>query len=377
MLKSSFLANMSHEIRTPMNSIIGFAQILNDPGLTDEKRQEYIDIINSQGEHLLTLINDIIDISKIENNGLALREEICNIKELVIELQTFFSQNRRNSIEVHLQISDEIMNPVISIDATRLRQILTNLIGNAIKFTSNGFVEFGYTLTETNFVQFYVKDTGVGIPKDKQNRIFERFYQVETQTKESLVRGTGLGLAISKALVNLMGGRIWVESEEFVGSTFYFTIPYVPSVAAKKPINIHPANYKDIFHDLTILVAEDIESNYMFMNYALAITGIKMLWAKNGKEAIEIFKNNQSVSLILMDINMPVLDGYEATRKIKQINPSVPIIAQTAYAMESDKKRVLEAGCDDYLSKPIKVGILIDTINKYIVKSNTPASGMV
>lgn len=267
-------------------------------------------------------------------------------------------------------VSKNITNPVINVDATRLRQVLTNLIGNAVKFTTNGYVEFGYYLKH-NYLEFFVKDTGIGIPIDKKEKVFDRFYQIENPNKELLTRGTGLGLAISKALVNLMGGNIWVESEEFVGSTFFFTIPYLPSHKVEKPENVNPTGYKDIFSGKTVLIAEDIESNFMFLNFALNITGINILWSKNGREAIEAFKNNPAIDLILMDINMPILDGYEATRKIKQINQNIPIIAQTAYAMESDKEKVLEAGCDDYLSKPIKIGNLVDMINKYIGKSNS------
>ncbi|NJK87082.1 MAG: response regulator, partial [Bacteroidales bacterium] len=338
-LKSSFLANMSHEIRTPMNAIIGFGQLLNDPWITEDQKQEYIQVINLQGEHLLTLINDIIDISKIEVKGLLLREEICNVRDLVMDLKSFFSQNRINAIDIKTLIPDERHNHVILADATRLRQVLTNLIGNAVKFTSSGYVEFGYAFQEEEYIRFFVKDTGIGIPLSKMEKIFNRFYQVENQNKDTLTRGTGLGLAIAKALVHLMGGKIWVESEEYVGSTFYFTIPYKSAVHVEKPVIVPTSNYKGIFQNKKVLVVEDIESNYLFVQHALKVTEADIFWAKNGMEAIEKFKNHPSIDIIIMDMNMPILNGYEATKKIKQMHSHIPVIALTAYAMEGDRKK--------------------------------------
>jgi two-component system, chemotaxis family, CheB/CheR fusion protein len=365
-LKSAFLANMSHEIRTPMNAIIGFSQLLEDIQLSDEQRKEFIRLISSQGEYLLTLINDIIDISKVEAGAIELRDEECNMKKLLHDLHMFFILNKMNDIKINVVMPDEGLLPEIYTDATRLRQILTNLIGNAVKFTPKGQVEFGVSLHNEKELLFYVKDTGLGIKKDKIDKIFDRFYQVYEGNSEYNKKGTGLGLAITKALVELLGGKLWVESEEFVGSVFYFTIPYRPAKIKAINYDIEPDEYDGIFNGHTILVVEDIESNYLFIMHALENTQAELIWAKNGIEAIEQIKKNESISLILMDISMPLVDGYEATRKIRQLRQHIPIIAQTAHAMEGDKQNALNAGCNDYISKPIKIEDLINKMNQFL-----------
>ncbi|NJM15662.1 MAG: response regulator [Bacteroidales bacterium] len=365
--KSAFLANMSHEIRTPMNAIVGFGQLLEDPNLNEEERKEFIDTINSQGEYLLSLINDIIDISKIEAGVITLREEVCDLQDLMHDLYVFFKLNRTNNIDIRALHDQLTFGSEIYTDATRLRQILTNLISNAVKFTEKGYVEFGVELSgDQQKLQFYVKDTGIGIGQESLNRVFDRFYQVMHRNKEVAYKGTGLGLSISKAFVELMGGDIWVSSEEFVGTTFYFTIPYQPVEKEKQRVKVEKNEYSNIFYGHKILIVEDIESNYQFLRHALEPTGAETIWAKNGKEAIDHFKKDSSIALVLMDINMPVLDGYDATKKIRQLNQTVPIIAQTANAMEGDRKKTLRAGCTDYIAKPVKIPNLINIINNYL-----------
>lgn len=365
-LKSVFLANMSHEIRTPMNAIVGFGQLLENGNLSEKERKQFIQIINSQGEYLLSLINDIIDISKIEARAIDLREEFCDINYLLDDLEKFFIFNRTNDVNIIRSEKGIDFNPLITTDATRLRQILNNLIGNAVKFTEKGYVEFGVELMGNHELRFYVKDTGIGIRNSAIDKIFDRFYQVDASGEERSGKGTGLGLAITKALVELFGGRIWAESEEYVGSTFYFTIPYHPIEATPEYIKISPEKYQGIFKDRKILIVEDIESNYLFVAHALEDTGAVVHWARNGKEAIEKLKNDGDISAILMDLSMPVLDGFETTRKIRQMNKSIPIIAQTAHALEGDKNKALDAGCDDYITKPIIIENLINILNMHL-----------
>lgn len=365
-MKSVFLANMSHEIRTPMNAIVGFGQLLADSQLTEEERKNYINIINSQGEYLLTLINDIIDISKIEMGAIELRNEICDIRFLMDDLHKFFLLNRSNNVDIKVTFGNFGFETDIYTDSTRLRQILTNLIYNAVKFTEKGYVEFGVELKDSSELIFFVKDTGIGIKRSDVDKIFDRFYQVDTKNKEKIKKGTGLGLAISKTLVELMGGRIWVDTEEFVGSTFSFTIPYRPVKSQVQLPKIMPEQYDSIFVDHKFLIVEDIESNYLFLKYALEPTKAEIIWAKNGQEAIQNIKNDDQFSLILMDISMPVLDGYNATSKIRQINKEIPIIAITAFAMEGDNQKALDAGCNDYLTKPLRIDLLVNNINKHI-----------
>ncbi len=369
-LKSDFLANMSHEIRTPMNGILGFAELLKDPDISEKKKQEYIERINNSGRHLLALINDIIDISRIEAGKINIVEKEISLSSLFFELFFFFQaenlQNDKEHIELKMQKEIEDEKGKIVTDITRLRQILTNLIGNAVKFTIKGNVTFGYTFKDSNTILFFVKDTGIGVHPDKLTFIFERFRQVDSSTTRKF-GGTGLGLAISKGLVDLLGGNIWVESIEGEGSTFYFTLPY-------KTLNIKPVGehvnvdenslYK--WENKSILIVEDDETSYKFLKEILKKSKIKIYHANNGKKALEICKNTNDINLILMDIQLQGLNGYEITKKIKQINPNLPIIAQTANAMDDDKRKCLDAGCDDYVSKPIDKKILLKKIQNII-----------
>ena len=366
-LKSTFLANMSHEIRTPMNAIVGFGQLLKDPELSPIERLEFINIINSQGDYLLSLINDIIDISKIEAGSIKLRNEICDLQYLMTDLERFFLLNKTNNVDIKFIGDLSRINPEIYTDATRLRQILTNLIGNAVKFTEQGSVNFGIELDSDNRLIFSIADTGIGIKSTDLEIIFNRFHQVSTINRTHQMKGTGLGLAITKALVELLDGAIWVKSEEYVGSTFYFSIPYNPVIHETKPIKLEEEQYEGLFKDRKFLIAEDIESNYQFLRHTLEPTGAITYWAKNGVEAIELLKNNPDISLVLLDISLPLLDGYEAASKIRTMNQSIPIIAQTAYAMEGDKEKALKAGCTAYLSKPIHISDLMNCVNKLLI----------
>jgi PAS domain S-box-containing protein len=371
-LKTAFLANMSHEIRTPMNGIIGFSNLLRNPELTEEERNEFLNHITNCGSTLLNLIDDIIDISKIEAGQIKIRLSESHINAILDELYDSFQAIKQREGKDHIQLIKKTPFPdkqaVVMTDPFRLRQIMLNLISNALKFTLEGFVEFGYSLQENKMLCFYVKDTGIGIPKDKQNLIFERFGQV-TDTNNYYInqKGTGLGLAISSNLAKLLGGKMWLDSIQDEGSTFYFTIPYnmVENPAITNEFN-YSTNGPINLQDKTIMIAEDEEINYLYFQELLKGSGVKLIWVKNGIEAIDLVKQNNNISLILMDCKMPQMDGYTATAEIKKLYKDIPIIAQTAFAMADEHDKSLQAGCDGYISKPINSRELFQIIVKYL-----------
>ena len=377
-LKTAFLSNMSHEIRTPMNAIIGFSGLLTDQNITDQERDTYVFQINQNSNALLNLIEDIVDISKIESGQLKINIDDCLINKIILDIYSTFSENQQLFFgkKVDLRWSMANSNPNFSIrtDSFRLRQILINIIGNAIKFTEKGSIEFGYTIKDINTILFYVKDTGIGIAEDKINFIFDRFGKVESD-KSRLYRGAGLGLTISKSLIELIGGEIWVESFLGKGSTFYFTIPINETIGGTSIDKVFEIKSKvfdtaeigmESWNNKRILVAEDVASNFQYIKAVLNPTNVNIIWAKNGIEAVDICKENDDIDLVLMDIQMPEMNGYEATHKIKSFKKQLPIIAQTAFALSSERDDCFAAGCDDYLAKPIKSKNLISIIKKYI-----------
>lgn len=368
-LKTAFLANMSHEIRTPMNGILGLTQLMTSQPIPEDQRKEYLAMINANGKMLLDLVNDIIDISKIESRQVDLFETEFSLNQMMNELHCFISAEKmvKKMEEVEL-IYDPYFNEdqaMIFSDQAKIKQVLINLIGNAVKFTNKGSIEFGYKLKDKKELLFYVKDTGIGIHEDKLDVIFDRF----TQADQSLTRpygGSGLGLAISKGFVERMGGKIWAESEENSGSTFYFTIPYKPVTRDKAGTVAGQVNIDFDWSDLTILVVEDNIISYKLLEISLSKTGCKVLHADNGQNAIDMVEAHPDIDLVLMDIQLPVINGYDATRAIKEIKPELPVIAQTANAMDDDRQKCIEAGCSDYITKPIVLDKLLPVIETYL-----------
>ncbi|WP_457618431.1 PAS domain-containing protein [Lutibacter sp.] len=368
-LKSIFLASMSHEIRTPMNSIIGFSEFLLESNLPENKRKDYAEIIITNSKQLLAIVNDILDFSKIEAGVVQLNYQRVNLNKILNDLFIFYKPIAiENNLMLTCKLGLENTKSVINIDSTKLNQVLTNLLSNAIKFTKEGEVEFGYKLIKNN-LQFYVKDTGEGIDEKLKNKIFDRFFQGNLDLVKQHA-GTGLGLAISKNFVELFNGKIWFTSNE-KGTTFYFTIPYTknklpltPSVFTTKKEQIN-REINEKTKETTILVAEDEEYNMMYINVLFSSTKFKIIEANNGKQAVEMFKKHPEVDLVLMDIQMPIVNGNEAMKEIKKMKPSIPVIALSAFAMESDKEKALIKGFDFYISKPIDKKLLFNTIEQY------------
>ena len=372
-LKSAFLATMSHELRTPLNAIIGFSDIISDD-VSKEEILTFNKTINSSGKHLLNIVEDLFDITLIETGEMKILREKIDVSEIFQGIEDVIEIERQRSFKGHINLRKSIpqdcTNLTIDTDVSKVKQILLNLLKNAIKFTNTGEVYYGCQIDlikRRHVLHFFVKDTGIGVPKEKQEFIFDIFRQVEDSHTRTY-GGTGIGLSISKRLTELLGGEIWLESEEGSGSTFHFTLPLDNLKSSKLQ------SQKDSETVVTevkkgsslILVAEDVEASYEFLEVVLNKSGFKTIWAANGREAIEKCKENDEIELILMDINMPVMNGYEATRVIKEFRPNLPIIAQTAYAIAGDKDKSLNAGCDDYVTKPIKRDILIQKIRALI-----------
>jgi PAS domain S-box-containing protein len=372
-LKSAFLANMSHEIRTPMNAILGFSELLRSEEVAKEVRDEYTKIIHNKGNELMLIINDIIDISKIEAGDIKILKSDMKINDFLKPLHQHYNREKslmnRDHIQLRLSIP-EMADPVIHTDPARLKQVLYNLINNALKFTQEGFIEIGYTIRNPN-VEFLVRDTGIGVRREKQKIIFDRFRQVD-ESLNSQFGGTGLGLAISKNLVNLLGGEMWIESEENQGSTFYFTLPMLENKTSDKSIKqVQASSGKKAgeIMDLSgrkILIAEDDSANYLFIESFLKRTNATLLWARDGKETLDIFRADPSLDMILMDLKMPDINGIDATRAIRKTNQKIPVIAITAYAFADDKENSIKAGCNAYLSKPVKIEQLSQILSTYL-----------
>lgn len=373
-LKSAFLANMSHEIRTPMNAILGFAELITMPDseITPAEKENFIKLINNSGNNLLRLIDDIIDISKIEAGQIKIHKKECHLNTALKDIQRSFLEIRKHKdkeqIDIRINENVKSQNLIINTDVLRLNQIFTNLIDNALKFTEDGFIEFGYEIQNKEKLLFFVKDTGVGMDHKKKDMVFDRFTKIEDD-KTRLYRGAGLGLAISKSLVELLGGKIWVESVPQVGSTFYFNLPFDQIKESKTQQTVIDLKENYDWNNKTILIAEDEPANVIYIEEVLKITKAKVLVAKNGKEAVDIYKKGNNIDIIIMDIKMPEMDGYEATQLIKKINPDIPVISQSAYAMPGDIDKGYDAGMNDYLIKPVKPKVLLSILKKHLTQA--------
>ena len=374
-LKSAFLANMSHEIRTPMNGILGFAELLKEPLLPNNVQQEYISIIEKSGTRMLNILNDIISLSKVESGEMKIKLSETNINDQIQFIYSFFKPEIENKgIRFNFKNGLTTKLAIIKTDREKVYQILTNLVKNAIKFTREGSIELGYNLrtdAKLSELEFYVKDTGTGILPGQQEIIFERFRQGSELLSRNY-EGAGLGLSITKAFVEMLGGRIWVESEIGEGSVFYFTLPYNPAQNEKTNDEINNSeNNEDLSQKkYAVLIAEDNHASEMLLTLALKKYCKQIISVRTGVEAVNACRNNPHLDLIMMDIKMPEMDGYEATRQIRLFNPDIIIIAQTAFGLDGDMAKAFEAGCNDYISKPMKKKTLTDILNKHLYKKD-------
>lgn len=363
-LKTAFLANMSHEIRTPMNGIMGFLSLLQQPNVDETDKAEYLNIMNKSGERLLSTINDIIEISKIESGDIGISTQTVHLPVFLNYYHEFFlPQAHARGVELRPLHFHAYKEHLIT-DKTKLHSIMTNLINNALKFTEKGSVEFGCDQLDEQTLLFFVKDSGIGIEPGKLASIFERFVQVDMSISRRH-EGSGLGLSICKAYVEALGGRIWAESEPGKGSSFYFILPIAgsnTSVSIAAPVRKQNEQDPATQSKCTILIAEDDDPSFLYLKVLLKPYPYEIIRCIDGLEAVEYCKANPALGIILMDIKMPGMDGYEATREIRKFNTDVYIIAQSAYALTEEKKKMMEAGCNAFISKPIDKDKLIDML---------------
>jgi signal transduction histidine kinase/ActR/RegA family two-component response regulator len=374
-LKSSFLANMSHEIRTPMNAIIGFSEILSKPDLSDSKKEQFTVLIQQRAYDLLNIIEDILDISKIEVGQMKFSETEFALSEFMGDLYHFYSQKIKTSesksgLVLKLSFPDNLKSTAVVTDNHRLRQIFTNLLDNAMKFTHCGSIEFGCIRGPQDNITFYVRDTGIGIPLHKQEIIFDRFRQADEALTARQYGGTGLGLSIVKGLIAQFRGKIWLESMPGIGTTFFFTMPLTIKDNFSKLPTSFIQDTQPFWNNRTILIVEDDEANSEYLKELLSNTGVTLLNAYTGKETLEIVDANPNIHLILMDIRLPDTNGLLLTKIIRRNNPRIKIIAQTAYATPTDVQECIDAGCHDYIAKPIKQGILFSMIGQCLSKGS-------
>ncbi len=368
-LKSIFLANMSHEIRTPLNSILGFSDLLLDTDATADERKMYVEMIKTAGRSLHQLVEDIIDISKIEAGQLKINKKLVDVNETLRKIYVSAENEReiRNKTNVQLKLVQTVKGKLmLNIDEVRFHQIFNNLITNALKFTDSGRIEFGYIGISAKEIQFYVKDTGTGIPEDEIPLIFKRFGQA-TNSYVKNKEGKGLGLAITHSLVKLLGGKIWVDSKPGKGSTFYFTLPMDLSETFGYD-QLQGPHYRNKFKDKTVLIVEDNIENFRFIQGNLAVTGANFIMAANAEEAINYCKReDEPVDIILMDIELPDMKGFEAAEIIKRTKPDLPVIAISAFDNKEDKIKSLQAGCDDYIPKPLNFNEIFGLLSRYLI----------
>ena len=360
-LKTAFLQNISHEIRTPMNSIVGFSELLREPETNEKEKEEYLDMISRSSDQLLNIVNEVLDISLIETGNITLNYRNIHLNHLMDELYLIFKPLVFNGVSFSYEkgLSEDLS--YIETDVTKVRQVLNNLLSNAFKFTERGYIRFGYTLVEDD-LQFFVEDSGIGIDSTFHDKIFERFLKIG-HDEIKLYEGVGLGLAICKGNVDLLKGKIWFESEPGKGSRFFFTIPYKQVYSDKQAPSLRTLPAEEL-RELVILVAEDDEVNFKYINEIFRASGAKILHAVNGREAVDMSRDNDKIDIVLIDIKMPVMNGYEAIKQIRKLRPGLPIIAQTAFALSNEMLKAFNAGCNDYISKPFSKEQLLAIVAK-------------
>jgi signal transduction histidine kinase len=364
-LKTAFLQNMSHEIRTPLNGIVGFSQLLTRKDFPDDKKSEIARVVERSSHRLIELVNNILDLSKIETGQVKIKNSVFVLNHLLKEVHDFFKLfSKEKKIRVVYNVGLVDRESVVYSDREKIHQIFVNLINNSIKFTEKGEINFGYMI-KNDRIEFYVKDTGIGIPEEFHKEIFNRFTQADNTVTRNY-EGAGLGLSISKGLVDLFDGNIWVESEINKQTHFYFDIPYFPISeysSSDSPSNI---NIENLPKKLRILVAEDDDINYMFIEYLFSNSKHALIRALNGQEAVDLYSKEKDFDIILMDLKMPVMSGFEATKIIKSIFAKVPIIALTAYVFEDDRQKAMNSGCDDFIVKPYRMEDLFEKIIRLV-----------
>jgi CheY-like chemotaxis protein/anti-sigma regulatory factor (Ser/Thr protein kinase) len=365
-LKSELLTRISHKIRTPLNTIEGFTDFLNDPNLDSEKRRQFTELITQSNSQLLDIVTELVDNDIFEDGLESTHRAGVNLNALLEKIHRHFTSKNQNK-EVVLRyksaLSDE--DSTILTDEIKVEHVLMNLIENALKFTSKGHVEFGYRVRGNN-LEFYVEDTGTGIPDDLREELLRPLYTDGDQDRHTSI--SGLGLSFARTYVELLGGKFWLDSKPNKGSTFYFSIPYVKDTPAEREEKkSRSVSTSEIKKPATLLIAEDEDLNFKLLLLILSKLGIKTIRAKNGSEAVDLVRSNKDIDLVLMDINMPVMDGYEATRKLKEISPDMPVIAQTAYSSYENQEKAMDCGCSDFISKPFNKEELISKINEQLV----------
>ncbi|PKQ60604.1 hypothetical protein BZG02_18615 [Labilibaculum filiforme] len=376
-LKSAFLSNISHEIRTPINSIVGFSNLLTDTDLEPRQRTEFVKNISNNSQKLLKLINNLIDVSKMETNQLKIKRENFILNPIITDLFKAVESNLscNKSIQLRLVLPNNSDNFCINSDKNKIVQIFENLIDNAIKFTSKGIIEIGYFIEQNIHPVFYIKDTGAGISTENKHFIFDLFRQGENNSTRKF-EGSGIGLTLCRKMVRLLDGEIWFDSKIEIGTNFYFKVhnsgqsnlKLLKSCSDKFESRIETSGVKSInYSNRTILIAEDVKSNFNYLNAIIELTCAKVIWARNGKDAIEICQSNDTkVDLVLMDMRMPEIGGLDAIKRIKSYNSNIPVIVQTAFTLDNEKEECFKAGADEFITKPIDAHKLIEVLQKFL-----------
>jgi CheY-like chemotaxis protein/anti-sigma regulatory factor (Ser/Thr protein kinase) len=355
--------NISHEIRTPLNAILGFAHFIIEPDITMEEKDEYVEILNLSSKRLMNTFTDIMDISLIISDNMEVHPKPIDISLMLTKVYEYFQVAcKKKKLELKMQFPDNTDNFILNTDEEKLRKAVSKLVDNSVKFTKEGSITVGFELIN-NEVEIFVKDTGKGIEKDAQERIYEYFMQEDVSSTRGH-EGSGLGLSIAKGMIQLLGGEIRLESTKNVGTTVFLTLPYSTSTFSSKPKNLTNAIKGEGMP--VILIAEDDNSNYLYIKMLLR-NECKTLRASEGQEAVDLCKKHPEINLVLMDIKMPVMNGIEATRIIKSFRNDLPIIAVTAFAQSGDEFKIKAAGCNEYISKPINKGELLSLIQKHLI----------